>query len=102
MWDPAEERGLVLDSVPATQITELLARWTQGESAAGEKLVPLVYDQLRRMAQHHLAGERSNHTLQSTALTHEAYLCLLGHGAVHWNDRVHFFAVAAQLMRKFS
>jgi hypothetical protein len=54
------------------------------------------------MAQTYLAGERSNHTLQSTSLAHEAYLCLLGHGSVHWNDRVHFFAVAAQLMRKFS
>jgi RNA polymerase sigma factor (TIGR02999 family) len=84
----------------SNQITELLARWSQGESAAREKLVPLVYDELRRVARHCLAGQRPDHTLQSAALVHEAYLRLVGHSSVHWDDRVHFFAVAAQLMRR--
>ena len=89
-----------MSSKPSNQVTELLARWSLGESAAREKLVPLVYDELRRLARHVLLGERGDHTLQSTALVHEAYLRLVGHDTVHWDDRVHFFAVAAQLMRR--
>jgi RNA polymerase sigma factor (TIGR02999 family) len=76
--------------MPSHQITELLARWTKGESNAREELVPLVYEELRRLARHCLMGQRTNHTLQSAAL--------VGHSSVHWDDRVHFFAVAAQLM----
>jgi RNA polymerase sigma factor (TIGR02999 family) len=91
---------MVLGSASSNQFTELLARWSQGESAAREKLVPLVYDDLRRVARHCLAGERPDHTLQSAALVHEAYLRLVGHESVQWDDRVHFFAVAAQLMRR--
>ena len=87
-------------TVPSNQVTELLARWSQGETAAREKLVPLVYDELRRMASHSLAGERSDHTLQSAVPVHETYLRLVGHSSVYWNDRVHFFGVAAQLMRR--
>ncbi len=89
-----------MGSISSNQITELLARWGQGESAAREKLVPLVYDELRRVARHCLAGQRPDHTLQSAALVHEAYLRLVGRSSVHWDDRVHFFAVAAQLMRR--
>jgi RNA polymerase sigma factor (TIGR02999 family) len=89
-----------LGLISSNQITELLARWSQGESAAREQLVPLVYDELRRMARHCLAGQRPDHTLQSAALVHEAYLRLVGRSSVHWDDRVHFFAVAAQLMRR--
>jgi RNA polymerase sigma factor (TIGR02999 family) len=89
-----------VSSVPANEITELVVRWTQGEGAAREKLVPLVYDQLRRMARHCLAKERPDHTLQSAALVNEAYLRLVGHSSVRWDDRVHFFVVAAQLMRR--
>jgi RNA polymerase sigma factor (TIGR02999 family) len=62
--------------------------------------VPLVYDELRRLARRVLLGQRVDHTLQSTALVHEAYLRLVGHDTVHWDDRIHFFAVAAQLMRR--
>jgi RNA polymerase sigma factor (TIGR02999 family) len=91
---------MVLGSVSSDQIAELLARWSQGESAAREKLVPLVYDELRRLARHCLVGQRPEHTLQSAALVHEAYLRLVGYSSVHWDDRVHFFAVAAQLMRR--
>jgi RNA polymerase sigma factor (TIGR02999 family) len=84
----------------SSPVTELLIRWSDGDSAAREKLVPLVYEELRRVARQCLAGQRHNHTLQSTALVHEAYLRLVGHKSVRWNDRVHFFAVAAQLMRR--
>jgi RNA polymerase sigma factor (TIGR02999 family) len=90
----------VLGSSPSNQVTALLARWSHGESAAREELVPLVYDELRRLARRALFGQGRDHTLQSTALVHEAYLRLVGHDAVHWDDRIHFFAVAAQLMRR--
>jgi RNA polymerase sigma factor (TIGR02999 family) len=90
----------LLGSNPSNQVTDLLARWSQGESTARERLVPLVYDELRRLAQNLLLGQRRDHSLQSTALVHEAYLRLVGHDMVHWDNRVHFFAVAAQLMRR--
>jgi RNA polymerase sigma factor (TIGR02999 family) len=83
----------------SNQVTELLARWSNGEEDAREKLVPLVYDELRRLARRCLAGRPQDHTLQSTALVHEAYLRLVGRNEVHWQNRVHFFAVAARLMR---
>lgn len=83
----------------SNQVTELLVRWSRGEEAAREKLVPLVYDELRRVAKRCLAGQPHDQTLQSTALVHEAYLRLVGRSAVHWQNRVHFFAVAARLMR---
>ena len=82
------------------QITELLDRWTRGDVAAREELVPLVYQDLRRVARRCLAGQRVDHTLQSTALVHEAYLRLAGRDRAHWQDRHHFFAVAAQAMRR--
>jgi RNA polymerase sigma factor (TIGR02999 family) len=80
-------------------ITALLLRWRAGEEAAREELVPLVYDELRRVARRCLAGRQPGQTLQSTELVHEAYLRLVDGHAVNWNDRVHFFAVAAQMMR---
>lgn len=89
-----------MDADPSNHITELLTRWSRGESAAREELVPLVYDELRRVARHYLGGERHRHTLESAALVHEVYLRLVDQSSVHWNDRVHFFAVAAQLMRR--
>ena len=81
------------------EITELLDRWTRGDNAALEELVPLVYQDLRRVARRCLAGQRVDHTLQSTALVHEAYLRLVGRDRAHWQNRQHFFAVAAQAMR---
>jgi len=85
-------------------VTELLARWSRGDSAAGEALVPLVYDELRRIARRCLAGKDKNkdHTLQPTALVHEAYLRLTkaGEDPSQWQDRVHFFATAARAMRQ--
>ena len=88
--------ALVVTSSP---VTELLLQWNSGDDAAREKLIPLVYDELRRLSKQCLARQRSNHTLQSTALVHEAYLRLIGNSSISWNSRVHFFAVAAQLMR---
>lgn len=81
------------------QVTELLARWNQGEVAARDALVPLVYEELRRVARKCLAEQHGDHTLQSTALVHEAYLRLVNRDSVQWQDRVHFFAVASRLMR---
>lgn len=89
-----------LPSNPSSQVTELLHRWTDGDDGARDALVPLVYDELRRVARHCLAGQRPNNTLQSTALVHEAYLRLVRQESVRWEDRVHFFAVAAQMMRR--
>ena len=86
--------------VQPAEVTELLRRWSGGDVAARESLVPLVYDELRRLARYYLASQRSDHTLQSTAIVHEAYLRLAGRDNVHWENRSHFFAVAAQLMRR--
>jgi RNA polymerase sigma factor (TIGR02999 family) len=83
----------------SSSVTALLLRWNEGDGTAREKLVPLIYDELRRLARHCIARQHHQNTLQSTALVHEAYLRLIGNNSVHWNDRVHFFAVAAQLMR---
>lgn len=81
-------------------VTELLSRWSKGDAAARDALVPLVYDELRRLARKCLATQPGDHTLQSTALVHEAYLHLVDQSSVHWENRVHFFAVAAQVMRR--
>ena len=81
-------------------VTELLREWTSGNSAAMDELLPYIYDELRRRAARYLRRERINHTLQTTALVHEAYLKLVDQKAVQWKDRGHFFAVAAQAMRR--
>ena len=81
-------------------ITELLVRWRAGDQEALEALVPLVYEELRAMAHHYLRAERSGHTLQSTALVHEAYLRLVKQAPMEIQNRAHFFAVAARLMRQ--
>jgi RNA polymerase sigma factor (TIGR02999 family) len=81
-------------------VTELLARWRTGDQEAFRVLIPLVYQELRRIAQHYLRQERSDHTLQSTALVHEAYLRLMKQGPTDIENRAHFFAVAACLMRQ--
>lgn len=80
-------------------ITELLKRWRSGEQAALDRLMPLVHDELKRIARRHLRSERPDHTLQSTALINEAYLRLVD-ARVDWHDRAHFFAVAARTMRR--
>jgi RNA polymerase sigma factor (TIGR02999 family) len=82
------------------QVTELLRHWTQGDEKALNQLLPLVYKELRRLAHYHLQAERPDHTLQSTALVHEAYLRLMGGQPKHFENRAHFIAVASRLMRQ--
>jgi RNA polymerase sigma factor (TIGR02999 family) len=81
-------------------VTELLARWKRGDVSARDALVPLVYDELRRIARRCLSNQSSSHTLQPTALVHEAYLRLAQRDSVDLQDRAHFFALAAQMMRQ--
>jgi RNA polymerase sigma factor (TIGR02999 family) len=83
----------------STRVTELLGHWGNGDPAARDALIPLVYGELRRMARRYLQRERGDHTLQSAALVHEAYLRLVRQDAPQWQNRAHFFGVAAQLMR---
>jgi RNA polymerase sigma factor (TIGR02999 family) len=80
--------------------TQFLHDWAAGDEAAAEKLMPLVYQELRRLAQNYLRNERGDHTLQPTALVHEAYLRLVDQQRVSWQNRAHFCGVAAQLMRR--
>lgn len=82
-----------------SEITRLLADWSKGDQAALDKLLPLVYDELHRLSSSYMRRERPDHTLQTTALVHEAYLRLVGQQNVRWQTRVHFFAAAAQVMR---
>jgi RNA polymerase sigma factor (TIGR02999 family) len=89
-----------MDTPPTHEVTRLLKAWSAGDEEALEKLTPLVYRQLHEIARRYMAGERSGHTLQTTALVNEAYLRLVDCGRVNWQDRAHFFAVSAQLMRR--
>jgi RNA polymerase sigma factor (TIGR02999 family) len=82
------------------EVTRLLARWSSGDHDALEELTPLVYDELRRLARSYLRNERSDHTLESTALVHEAYMRLMDQQQVQWQNRNHFFALAASLIRR--
>jgi RNA polymerase sigma factor (TIGR02999 family) len=84
----------------SARITELLANWGQGNADTREALMPLVYDELRRIARRHLWRQRPNHTLQSAALVNEAYLRLVRQESPQWQNRAHFFGVAAQAMRQ--
>jgi RNA polymerase sigma-70 factor (ECF subfamily) len=85
---------------PQQSVTELLVRWGQGNKAALDELMPVVYQELRRLAQNYLSDERRGHTLQTTALVHEAYLRLVDQRSVNWQNRAQFFGVAAQMMRR--
>ena len=85
---------------PPSDITALLDDWGRGDSRALDRLVPLVYAELRRVAARQLRHERDGHSLQPTALVHEAYLRLVDQRQVHWQNRAHFFAVSAQVMRR--
>src|SRR5436309_13628971 len=87
-------------SVSQQRVTELLVQWSHGDDAALAELTPLVYEELRRVAHHHMAGQRSHHTLQTTALVNEAYLRLADQTSPRWENRAHFFAVAARAMRQ--
>lgn len=89
-----------MEQGPSSPVTELLMRWRGGEREALDALIPLVYSELRRIARHYLQNERPGHTLQSTALVHEAYARMIAQDLPQWQNRAHFFAVAAQLMRQ--
>src|ERR1044072_5546641 len=82
------------------EVTQLLLDWNNGDSAAVDKLMPIIYAELRQLAARYLKRERSDHTLQPTALVHEAYLKLIEHNRVNWQNRAHFFGAAARLMRR--
>ena len=82
-----------------TEVTRLLLDWSKGDKDALDKLTPIVYTELRRLAHHYMSRERPDHTLQTTALVNEAYLRLVNTPNMHWQNRAHFFAVSAQVMR---
>lgn len=85
---------------PSSDVSLLLSELSRGNQEAGEKLVPLVYEELKRLAKSYMRRERPDHTLQATALVNEAYLKLVKQNAVNWQGRSHFFGIAAQLMRR--
>ena len=87
-------------SVSQQRVTELLAHWSDGDDAALAELTPLVYEELRHLAHHFMEGQRPDHTLQTTALVNEAYLRLADQTNPRWQNRAHFFAVAARAMRQ--
>ena len=88
-------------AIPLTQdVTALLVDWSNGDRDAYDKLVSVVYDELHRLAHRYMSRERSGHTLQTSALVDEAYLRLVGQRGVRWQNRAHFFAIAAEMMRR--
>jgi RNA polymerase sigma-70 factor, ECF subfamily len=93
-----------LESLPVrtstNSITQLLIEWREGDETALDRLIPLVYDEMRRMAHQYMRRERADNTLQTTALINEAYLRLVDHKGMRWQNRSHFYAVAAQAMRR--
>lgn len=98
-WDPRRrEKGVAPRAM--SDVTALLIKWRGGDDGAVKKLLPLVHEELRRLAKRHMAGERPGHLLQATALVNEVYLRLVDVRRVQWQDRAHFFAMAARLMRR--
>ena len=85
---------------PVHEVSGLLQAWSAGDQHALDQLAPIVYDELRRLARHYLRGEQPGHSLQATALVNEAYLRLVDYKRMRWENRAHFFAVSAQLMRR--
>jgi RNA polymerase sigma factor (TIGR02999 family) len=96
----AQEELMDEHSVSPQEVTQLLADWSSGDDGAFTKLTPLIYEELRRIAHRHMAGQRPDHTLQTTALVNEAYLRLADQTNPRWQNRAHFFAVAARAMRQ--
>src|ERR1700752_3351270 len=85
---------------PCEDVSNLLLAWSDGDQSALAKLTPIVYDELHRLARYYMAGERTGHSLQTTALVNEAYMRLTDYKRMRWENRAHFFAVSAQLMRR--
>ncbi len=92
--------GAQADVAAASEVAKLLLAWSGGDQRAFEKLAPIVYDELRRLAHRYMRRERLGHSLQSTALLHEAYIRLVDYQRMDWQGRAHFFSVAAQAMRR--
>lgn len=88
------------DSPPTHDVTRLLVAWSGGDAAAADQLMPLVYEELRQLARSYLRKERADHTLQPTALVHEAYLRLVDDPQINWQSRAHFYGIAARVMRR--
>jgi RNA polymerase sigma factor (TIGR02999 family) len=84
----------------AEKVSQLLVDWSNGDKAVLDQLMPVVYDELHRIAHHYMRGERAGHTLQTSALINEAYLRLIDYRKMRWENRAHFFAICAQLMRR--
>jgi len=95
---PADDGDL--NPPPCGEVSNLLRAWSNGDRSALEKLTPIVYDELHRLARHYMRSERSGHSLQTTALVNEAYVRLTDYKRMRWENRAHFFAVSAQLMRR--
>jgi RNA polymerase sigma factor (TIGR02999 family) len=91
---------ILLEEAPVVEVTELLRAWGNGDAEALNRLTPAVYDELRRMAHGYVRQEGSENSLQATALVHEAYLKLVDARVAQWQDRAHFFAISARLMRR--
>src|SRR5688572_1407085 len=89
-----------MESTSTENLTQMLKDARAGDRRVLDDFLPLVYDELKKIAAHKLASERSNHTLQATALVHEAYLRLIDQHSVNWQNRAHFFAIAAEMMRR--
>jgi len=87
-------------TAPAGDVSNLLRAWSEGDQEALERLVPIVYDEMHRLARHYMQRERPGHSLQTTALVNEAYIRLVDYKRMQWQNRAHFFAVSAQLMRR--
>jgi RNA polymerase sigma factor (TIGR02999 family) len=94
---PEDNRG---KERPCEDVSNLLLAWSDGDQSALAKLTPIVYDELHRLARYYMAGERAGHSLQTTALVNEAYMRLTDYKRMRWENRAHFFAVSAQLMRR--
>lgn len=86
--------------IATPDVTQILLAWSDGDADAPQKLMPLVYEELRRLARNYLARERGDHTLQATALVHEAYIRLADQTQLSWKDRAHFYGIAARVMRR--
>lgn len=100
MGNPPSQPGSVMKLSPPGDVSTLLRAWTEGDQHALEKLTPIVYQELHRLAGYYMRGERTGHSLQTTALVNEAYLRLTDYKRMRWQNRAHFFAVSAQLMRR--
>jgi RNA polymerase sigma-70 factor (ECF subfamily) len=100
MGKPIQPQDDDANAPPCAQVSGLLRAWSDGDRDALDRLTPIVYDELHRLASHYMRGERPGHSLQTSALVNEAYMRLVDYKGMLWQNRAHFFAVSAQLMRR--